>query len=289
MKVALVTIGVCYYNIICFFFDMSERLAKLDVDNLEVDVYICRVRYMLNYCHSTRSNRDLKKLLDHSRKCGATDGRDHVYAMLGLADETYGMQADYGERNTVQAVFTQLARSMIEKDESLDVLAHAHSGFSISNHLDLKHANEKLPSWVPDWSTRNSSRWSLRSAAGRLWKPESRWSFRLSDAKFLDGGTTLEISGTYIDTMMTCRSNVRTLSGLGYIVRSNGDGKVGDQLWKLQGSEWVVLLRPDTSAFKFVTIVDVELPLQAYVARKGASLKHLAAQMEKEPVRIRLI
>jgi hypothetical protein len=289
MKVALLTLSVQYHSITSHFFDRSERLANLDVDDLRVDVCMSRITYMLSYCYSTDSNRRFIELLDHSRKCGATDGRDHVYAMLGLVDETYGMHVDYSEQNTFQAVFTQLARSMIENEGDLEVLAHAHSGFSVSSHLNLKHSMTNLPSWVPDWSMRNRSHWSLNSPAPTPWEPRYEQVPHPFDAKFLDDGTTLEVSGTYIDTMIDYSCSLSTSSELGYIIWDKWESAVGDQLWKLHGLKWMVLLRPGTTAFRFVTIVSAEEPPPLPSATKEASLAHFAAQMEKELVRIRLV
>jgi hypothetical protein len=72
---------------------------------------------------STTRNKDLIPLLTHSRNCGTSDKRDHVYAFLDLTGNVFGLVVDYSSDNTPQALFTQLAHEIVKKDKDLQILA----------------------------------------------------------------------------------------------------------------------------------------------------------------------
>jgi hypothetical protein len=52
----------------------------------ELETSMAAVRFILDYKASLTGSGDLLKLLSHSRNCGASDMRDHVYAFLGVAN-----------------------------------------------------------------------------------------------------------------------------------------------------------------------------------------------------------
>ncbi|KLU81109.1 hypothetical protein MAPG_00204 [Magnaporthiopsis poae ATCC 64411] len=82
---------------------------------------------------------DLVGLLRHSRDCKATDDRDKVYAVLGLADpQVYGLKADY--RLGTTDIYISTARAIIETTKRLQILSAGQNP---------ERANG-LPSWVPD-------------------------------------------------------------------------------------------------------------------------------------------
>ncbi|OAG44225.1 hypothetical protein AYO21_01682 [Fonsecaea monophora] len=89
----------------------------------------------------------LHDLLLHARHCKATDLRDKVYSMLGLADpEIYLLRADY--RLPLTEVLKEAARSILPQKKGLRLLG------ACQNH-ERRH---DLPSWVPnlvdDWKYR---------------------------------------------------------------------------------------------------------------------------------------
>ncbi|KAF2462308.1 heterokaryon incompatibility protein-domain-containing protein [Lineolata rhizophorae] len=90
---------------------------------------------------------DLLGLLLRCRKFLASDVRDKVFALLGLADDTgpeaLDFQPDYGL--DIATVYTRLAFALIHSESSLDVLS---ARMAPSRELQVM-----LPSWVPDWST----------------------------------------------------------------------------------------------------------------------------------------
>lgn len=76
----------------------------------------------------------------------ATEHRDRVFALLGLASDAakLGIQIDYGSaEGTTERVLTQAARAIIERTGRIDILSY--SQFPKLPQLTY------LPSWVPDW------------------------------------------------------------------------------------------------------------------------------------------
>lgn len=88
----------------------------------------------------------LISLLDQYRRKDSTDPRDKVFALLGIAGSkdilSLSCKVDYNM--TVVEVYTNLASSYIQRDDNLDILSYTQCGPSIPG----------LPSWVPDWSSR---------------------------------------------------------------------------------------------------------------------------------------
>lgn len=75
----------------------------------------------------------------------ATDGRDKVYALLGLAtDESSRVLAPSYETKSTRDVFVDTARYILNSDIPFIILSFA--GLNDSNPHDL-------PSWVPDWTS----------------------------------------------------------------------------------------------------------------------------------------
>lgn len=74
----------------------------------------------------------------------ATDPRDHVLGLLGMASDTeeLNIHADYSK--SCQVTYTDLARGFLEAQEDLQILSRCKFPKQQSN----------LPSWVPDWSMR---------------------------------------------------------------------------------------------------------------------------------------
>jgi hypothetical protein len=85
----------------------------------------------------------LLELLNQHRDCEATNPRDKVYGLLGLAGDTeaIGVKPDYTA--TPEEVFTDLVRRHVTNTSSLDIICACR----------YPRALDDLPSWVPDWST----------------------------------------------------------------------------------------------------------------------------------------
>jgi hypothetical protein len=93
----------------------------------------------------------LLELLMTGREFDATDARDKVYSVLGLAgvpmttdpypDETSNFPVDYTK--SVSEVYQDAVKYFINRDRNLDIIS-----------ILLSHRNDQstdLPSWAPDW------------------------------------------------------------------------------------------------------------------------------------------
>ncbi|KAL5118953.1 hypothetical protein ACEQ8H_003082 [Pleosporales sp. CAS-2024a] len=82
----------------------------------------------------------------------ATDSRDRIFSVLGLVtnkDRSLVGPAEYSSSTQVQ--FAKLVRSFWEMYGDLDIICFTHLLNSYSGPNE-RRANEKMPSWVPDWS-----------------------------------------------------------------------------------------------------------------------------------------
>lgn len=87
------------------------------------------------------SGTPLLQLLFMHRGAGATDPRDHVYALLGLAEDGEEFEVDYTK--SVAQVFCDTARRILSSSQQLMLLNLLGNVRSSSDPT--------LPSWVPDW------------------------------------------------------------------------------------------------------------------------------------------
>jgi Heterokaryon incompatibility protein (HET) len=145
--------------------------------------------------------RDPLTLLDLLHACrifGATDPRDKVYGLLGIAppdSEVTSVQVNYSK--SVGEVYEDLARLILSSSSNLDLLSIPQSNSQFS---------QRQPSWVPDWSHKASSRLDLvvtagqkTFASGQIRKPAASRQTR-SIAAFKDPHT-LVISGYVADSI----------------------------------------------------------------------------------------
>ncbi|KAF2678522.1 hypothetical protein K458DRAFT_394796 [Lentithecium fluviatile CBS 122367] len=73
----------------------------------------------------------------------ATDPRDKIYALSGIAEDTESLNLKTDYSKTCEEVFVEVAISLLEK-EGLDMLSIFHALRTTAN----------LPSWVPNFSSR---------------------------------------------------------------------------------------------------------------------------------------
>jgi len=96
----------------------------------------------------------LLTLVARARNAQATDPRDKVFALVGLAQERGGAGVlgtpDY--RLSVEQVYTQFVLDTVSASRNLDVLSLVHGRFFEDGEPDTQKLN--IPSWVPDLSTR---------------------------------------------------------------------------------------------------------------------------------------
>jgi hypothetical protein len=113
----------------------------------------------LKFSHQQRENRQwtLILLLRSTRKYKATDPRDKVFALQGVMTDTSSFcnTVDYG--STTEEVYVAFAVYNLQDRKDLWWLSNAG--------LSTYPQNDKLPSWVPDWSHDNNKKGILASTS----------------------------------------------------------------------------------------------------------------------------
>lgn len=102
---------------------------------------------------------DLLSLLDNSRTCEASDPRDKLFALSGLAT---GTQREAGKPDydiSVDEAYIRFVNAIIESERTLNILGHcqetARNLQSWSSFKILPSSffpKRTLPSWTPDWT-----------------------------------------------------------------------------------------------------------------------------------------
>ena len=123
---------------------------------------------------------ELSDLLERFRYCEATDPRDKIYAILGMASDI-----DLGDINIdymlpVQQLYQNVDRFLITKHKNLDILGAFKQQKSPFQSL--------LPSWVPDWSF-STIHVDEQSFSRKLVNRDSKGS--VSKAYFASGNTAV--------------------------------------------------------------------------------------------------
>jgi hypothetical protein len=132
----------------------------------------------------------------------ATDRRDYVYALLGMASdsEELGIVVDYTK--SWQQVFAESAIALIKKQE--------FGTITYCNVEDSSVADPELPSWAPNWSR------TIHTPFRDLVHDESRFKYSLCSsnvqAAFSSNGPgsgipNLLISGTRVDVILEVSSS----------------------------------------------------------------------------------
>jgi Heterokaryon incompatibility protein (HET) len=100
-------------------------------------------------CEGQDSNRlsgiSLTALMAYVSDNNATDPRDRIYSLLGLATDAEAIvQPNYNA--STEDAYSEFVKSFIKKHQSLDVICFAQ----LFRGLDAS-STSSLPSWVPDW------------------------------------------------------------------------------------------------------------------------------------------
>ncbi|KAF5561175.1 het-6OR heterokaryon incompatibility (het-6OR allele) [Fusarium napiforme] len=90
----------------------------------------------------------LLHLLSSTLSTNATDARDKIFALIGLAgSRSYGIVPDYSRSEA--EVFSGLARSVIVAESNLDILDHSY--------VEDPEDPERRPLWAPRWHADDDS------------------------------------------------------------------------------------------------------------------------------------
>jgi hypothetical protein len=82
---------------------------------------------------------DLLQFVQGTRLFGATEPKDRIFALLGLAPRSDSESVTVNYLVSQSEVYKQFAQTMISQSSTLDILSQASQG-------------DSPPSWVPDWS-----------------------------------------------------------------------------------------------------------------------------------------
>lgn len=132
---------------------------------------------------------ELERLLPNARACKATDARDTVFSVLGLADpEVYPMYANY--RSDLKDVLLAATRAVLTKENGLDILGACQN----------PEKQHNLPSWVPNLSEPWKAPPFKTCKSGR--SHMSELSVTDSDfAKAENDGECLQLRGALVDSV----------------------------------------------------------------------------------------
>ncbi|KAF5720992.1 het-6OR heterokaryon incompatibility (het-6OR allele) [Fusarium mundagurra] len=128
---------------------------------------------------------DLYWLVSSTRGCQATDPRDKIFGLLGLAGvRAYGITPDYHKAEST--VFAEFALKVISEERNLEIL----------NYTDIKEPNDKerRPLWAPRWHHKDATSRYNRSLYG--FESSNTTEMRMRSSK---GGQSLELKGLHID------------------------------------------------------------------------------------------
>ncbi|KAK3390743.1 hypothetical protein B0H63DRAFT_122412 [Podospora didyma] len=95
---------------------------------------------------------DIKPLLPHARHYKSSDMRDRVYAFISLLPKMVrirtGLCLAMPSPNNIVHVLLDTAQKIVQQKRSLDLLRHVHRG--------RENLGNFLPTWVPDWTSRET-------------------------------------------------------------------------------------------------------------------------------------
>ena len=197
------------------FLDAAVRIRQTNYSETIEDESMSDALFPLNGMLRGRQIRqqkeqdDLETLLYSYRRCLASDPRDKVFALLGIASGQ--IAAAYAPNYSIEAfeVYRNLAIHLIIAERNPNALVHC-------THIAGSQA-PLLPSWVPDWSQRLDSNCSpmawpsaYNAAAGTSFK--GRVSEDLHEL-FLDGVilNTVEVLGSIWYSGAVRNDSVKTI------------------------------------------------------------------------------
>lgn len=219
-----------------------------------------KARFMLKTKAEWKGTDSLTLILARSRNSKASDDRDRVYALIGLADPGYGITPDYSADSTLCHVLTQTTRNIILFENNLCVLSV----------LDTSHLARRpgLPSWVVDWTR--------EEALGRTWHLETLKnsprkngqaiaSFReTTHPETLQKTTVMEVTGLFVKEIryldrpyyeLPCTKDA-ILKERGGSVGPDGRGwtqvRNGYEAWYLCGSPCEFLLQRESYGHRII-------------------------------------
>ncbi|KAK2677957.1 hypothetical protein RAB80_006697 [Fusarium oxysporum f. sp. vasinfectum] len=240
------------YHTISYCAGSAKNTRPMILQGLEFNVFAnldCALQETLAYWSTTKCSEDDCILwIDQ-----ATDPRDKIFSLLGLAHPGYNITPNYSKSNTLSHVLIDTAIKVILFEGDLSILLHA---------LQLAKAPScQLPSWVPDWTSStvstlsvfgHSENFPLASITTQI-RRDAIGSIRFG--RSTDGGqnTVLIVKGLRFGILETFCKELLSFGGKRFMVAPNAGMKLN---WVMKsGCSWAhpvlmysVLLRKDTNS-----------------------------------------
>ncbi|KAE9373061.1 hypothetical protein N431DRAFT_557268 [Stipitochalara longipes BDJ] len=199
----------------------------------------------------------LKEVLDHSRRCQASDPRDKIYAFIGLADKGYGIVPNYSSENTIIHLLLHTAQRIIKFESSLDILEHVRHGREKLGHL--------LPSWVPDWTSNDLQLFAhefqervaqIRNQDGNN-EPFQASKYEAAEPEFVKDQSDecildMKVNAIFVESLEDMEGSPYDESALqtfltpsGLRVHTSQVAACGDEVWIIYGARSPMILRSE--------------------------------------------
>lgn len=151
---------------------LPPAVTRLEPENLKVlSLLHSRVSTLQRTRDTWRTHGgvELVRLLHEFSNRRASDDRDKVYGLLGLAKQGYDILPNYEPEHDVLTTYCDTAFGVIQAEESLTCWIG-----------DQKRKNHKdLPSWIPDWSTAFDEADSRRMDLNSTYNGSRDWKLRI--------------------------------------------------------------------------------------------------------------
>lgn len=256
--------------------EANKRLLAASWDNeVEVHAYlhgvangdIATLKYIQDRRKAQTFEESLYPMLIRSRTSGATDARDKVYAIAGLVKTggDHRLQPNY--TLSVEDVYIQAAKAIVESSQSLDSLGSAG--------LPRDH---NVPSWTPDWTVQHNTVPQPFYLYDQLWSEDG--SVRRTNLFNASEGAVPQISFDRNDRCLVargfCFDTLTTLS----VPRTRSSADLpSDDRWR----NWTETANPDQAkyvagctrleAFKKVLKADVSEVWGDWSAERGSTIE----------------
>ena len=126
----------------------SRYLHKIvggEATTLSLGIRNFDMTFTLSTRHNEKDRMPLQELMLWCRRFYATDPRDKLYALLGIATDSSDRVLDPDYESSPPTIFTNMSRHLMIRDDYLDLLHAAGIG--------IRRVTAGLPSWVADWAT----------------------------------------------------------------------------------------------------------------------------------------
>ena len=193
---------------------------------------------------------DIKVWLEHAKSCETSDPRDRVFAFLGLASPEYDIETDYSPSKSLDVLLIEITSKILRYDKNLDFLRFRESNRGIAN-------GSRLPSWIPDWTIKNSDKLNPD-----LFNDYHRKLFSQFPPSVISRGI-LKLEGFKLDVFGEPQERGqyrKTRKGL-RLLHNRNDLRQYDSLWYFPAAGFGVpiVLRPNGGYFKFIGVADLIL------------------------------